>query len=114
MVVSAFGHFRINHSDRFVKAQTHLNGIENYWNQAKRHLRKYNGIPQQHFDLFLKKCKWCFNRHVPQAMLQHLKEWFRPTRGESLFYASSIKPTCRCLTKEGWTVPGQAEMSVRN
>jgi len=54
MVVSAFGHFWINHSDRFVKAQIHLNGIENHWNQAKRHLRKYKGIPKQHFNLLLR------------------------------------------------------------
>ena len=23
-----------------------INGIENFWNQAKRHLRKFNGIPK--------------------------------------------------------------------
>ena len=26
-------------------------------NQAKRHMRKFNGIPKQHFELFLKKCE---------------------------------------------------------
>lgn len=54
--ISAFRHFRINHSTSFAKGQTHINGIENFWNQAKRHLRKYNGIPQHHFNLFLKDC----------------------------------------------------------
>ena len=53
--VSAFRHFRINHSERFVQATNHINGIENFWNQAKRHLRQYNGIPQLHFPLFLKR-----------------------------------------------------------
>jgi len=61
MVVSAFGHFRINHSDRFVKAQAHLNGIQNNWNQAKRHLRKYNGIPKQHFNLFFRNVNGASN-----------------------------------------------------
>ncbi|MBK2345311.1 transposase, partial [Francisella tularensis subsp. novicida] len=39
----------------------HINGIENFWNQAKRHLRKFNGIPREHFHLFLKECEWRFN-----------------------------------------------------
>jgi len=34
----------------------HINGIENFWNQAKRHMRKFNGIPRDHFGLFLKEC----------------------------------------------------------
>ncbi|EOB69327.1 IS1595 family transposase, partial [Neisseria meningitidis] len=32
--------FRINHSTHFAERQNHINGIENFWNQAKRHLRK--------------------------------------------------------------------------
>jgi len=42
--VATFRHFRINHSKSFVKGQTYINGIENFWNQAKRRLRKYNGV----------------------------------------------------------------------
>ncbi|EDU61089.1 hypothetical protein PROSTU_01070 [Providencia stuartii ATCC 25827] len=34
--------------------QNHINGIENFWNQAKRHMRKFNGIPKAHFELYLK------------------------------------------------------------
>jgi len=74
---SAFRHFRINHSKSFVKGQTHINGIENFWNQAKRHLRKYNGIPQHHFNLFLKECEWRFNTQSPQKMLKELKAWLK-------------------------------------
>ena len=33
---------------------SHINGIENFWNQAKRHLRRFNGVPKQSFHLFLK------------------------------------------------------------
>jgi len=25
--------------------KNHINGIENFWNQAKRHMRKFNGVP---------------------------------------------------------------------
>ena len=42
--VSEFHHRRINHSKLFAKRENHINGIENFWNQAKRHMRKYNGI----------------------------------------------------------------------
>lgn len=47
--VSCFKHFRINHSELFADKKNHINCIENFWNQAKRHMRKYNGIPK---DLF--------------------------------------------------------------
>jgi len=75
--VAAFRHFRISHSKSFVKGQTHINGIENFWNQAKRHLRKYNGIPQRHFNLFLKEYEWWFNTHSPQKILKELKGWLK-------------------------------------
>ena len=39
--VSSFHHVRINHSERFVDRHNHINGIENFWNQAKRHLRRF-------------------------------------------------------------------------
>jgi transposase len=73
--VSEFHHFRINHSKLFADKQNHINGIENFWNQAKRHLRKFNGIPKQNFVLFLKECEWRFNNPNPQAQLKQLKQW---------------------------------------
>ena len=36
--VSDFHHRRINHSTLFAEERNHINGIENFWNQAKRHL----------------------------------------------------------------------------
>ncbi|MAS11011.1 IS1595 family transposase [Salinisphaera sp.] len=75
--VSAFRHYRINHSDRFVDRQNHINGIENFWNQAKRDLRKFNGIPVDHFPLFLKECEWRFNNPDPRHQLRQLKQWVR-------------------------------------
>lgn len=59
--VSEFRHLRINHKRAFVAGGNHINGIENFWSQAKRHLRRYNGIPKNHFHLFLKECEWRFN-----------------------------------------------------
>ena len=59
--VSSFHHIRINHSERFADKHNHINGIENFRNQAKRHLRRFNGIPRQSFYLFLKECEWHFN-----------------------------------------------------
>ena len=71
--VSEFTHFRINHSREFVRDRNHINGIENFWSQAKRHLRKYNGIPKQNFELFLKECEWRFNEGSPKQLLNDLK-----------------------------------------
>ena len=73
--ISGFKHFRINHSERFADQQNHINGIENFWNQAKRHLRRFNGIPKSHFPLFLKECEWRFNIPNPRTQLQQLKRW---------------------------------------
>ena len=72
--VSEFHHFRINHSKLFADKKNHINGIENFWNQAKRHLRKFNGIPKQNFVLFLKECEWRFNNQNPQVQLRQLKQ----------------------------------------
>jgi len=72
--VSDFKHFRINHSKLFADKQNHINGIENFWNQAKRHLRKFNGVPKGHFPLFLKECEWRFNNPKPQDQLRHMKQ----------------------------------------
>ena len=40
--------------------KNHINGIENFWNQVKRHMRKFNGVPKEYFGLFLKVCEWRF------------------------------------------------------
>ncbi len=45
--VDDFHHVRINRSKLFAEGRNHINGIENFGNQAKRHLRKFNGIPKE-------------------------------------------------------------------
>ena len=71
--VSEFKHYRINHSQLFASKNNHINGIENFWNQAKRHMRKFNGIPKGHFNLFLKEAEWRFNIGNPKLLLKDLK-----------------------------------------
>ena len=58
--VSEFSHLRINHSTHFAERQNHINGIESFWNQAKRDLCKIplslfspnSRIPNTGFRLF--------------------------------------------------------------
>ena len=73
--VSGFIHHRINHSKEFADRQNHINGIENFWNQAKRVLRKYNGIDRKSFPLFLKECEFRFNFGTPSRQLKILRDW---------------------------------------
>ena len=75
--VSEFKHYRINHSKLFADKKNHINGIENFWNQAKRHLRKFNGVPKENFGLFLKECEWLFNTPNPKTQLTLLHQWVR-------------------------------------
>ena len=79
--VSEFKHYRINHSELFADKHNHINGIENFWNQAKRHLRKFNGVPRSHFHLFLKECEWRFNNSDPKSQLKQLNQWVREYMG---------------------------------
>jgi len=75
--VSEFKHYRINHSKLFADKQNHINGIENFWNQAKRHMRRFNGIPRENFELFLKECEWRFNTPTAKAQLAQLIQWLK-------------------------------------
>lgn len=79
--VSSFKHFRINHSELFAEGRNHINGIENSWNQAKRHMRKFNGVPREHFALYLKECEWRFNTPDPKRQLTILRQWIRKNMG---------------------------------
>ena len=72
--VCEFKHFRINHSKLFSDKHNPINGIENFWSQAKRHMRKFNGVPRAHFGLYLKECEWRFNNSAPKRQLSQLKQ----------------------------------------
>jgi len=74
--VSLWHHHRINHSTHFAEQKfNHINGIENFWSQAKRHLRKYNGVPKKNFDLYIKECEFRFNYGTPKQQLKTLRKW---------------------------------------
>lgn len=73
--IAGFRHLRINHYKLFAHGKNHINGIENFWNQAKRHMRKFNGVPKKNFPLFLKECEWRFNNPNTQIQLKQLKQW---------------------------------------
>ena len=72
-----FHHFRINHSKLFADRHNHINGIENFWNQAKRYVHKFNGVPKTYFRLFLKACEWRSNNSDPSAHLSKLRQLVR-------------------------------------
>ena len=73
--VSEFRHMRINHREQFADRGNHINGIENFWNQAKRQLRRHNGIPRAQFHLYLKECEWRFNYRPASLLLETLAQW---------------------------------------
>jgi transposase len=77
---SGFRHERVSHHETLVQVGSdgriaHINGIENFWSQAKRHLRKYNGVPKAHFELFLKECEFRFNYGSPREQVRTLTRW---------------------------------------
>ena len=79
--VSEFHHHRVNHKEAFVTKKTnHINGIENSWRQAKRVLRRYNGIARKHFVLFLKEAEFRFNYGSPAEQLRQIRRWARTAR----------------------------------
>lgn len=73
--VSEFRHVRVDKGRGYAQGRAHINGIENFWSQAKRHLRRYNGIPRQSFHLFLAECEWRFNHAPPANLLSLLSDW---------------------------------------
>jgi transposase len=79
--VSDFGHYQIKHSKLFADKHNHSNGIKNFWYQAKRHMRKFNGVSRENFPFFLKECEWRFNNPNPQSQLMQLKHWVKQYMG---------------------------------
>ncbi|MEN2839502.1 hypothetical protein HPFOLIGI_01690 [Mannheimia haemolytica] len=73
-VIYLNGQFYLNRKWFLVSNQNHINGIENFWSQAKRHLRKFNGIPKAHFELYLKECEWRFNHSDLKSQIFLLKQ----------------------------------------
>lgn len=72
---SRFHHRRLAEARRNARGRPQIDRIENFWSQAKRHLRRFNGIPRAHFHLFLKECEWRFNYGNPAQLRNVLKTW---------------------------------------
>lgn len=52
--VEGYEHVRINHSEGLAAGGgRHINGIENFWSQARRYFRRSNGVPKGSFPRFL-------------------------------------------------------------
>jgi len=72
--VNNFKHNRINHPELPTDRQSHFYVLEDFWTQAKRQMRKFNGVPKNHFHLYLKECEWRFNNPIPMRQLNMLKK----------------------------------------
>ena len=46
----------------------------NFWNQAKRQMRKFNRVTKAQFGLYLKECEWRFNNCDPLDQLFKIKQ----------------------------------------
>ena len=56
-------HFRVNHGkNEFSKGDgRHINGNEIFWGYAKHRLAKFNGVPKDLFEVYLKETEFRFN-----------------------------------------------------
>lgn len=69
---------RVDHDEELVAGGgRHINGIENFGSQAKRHLRRFNGVPKGSFPLFLQEVVWRHNTGTPEDQLQSLRKLLR-------------------------------------
>jgi transposase len=69
--VSEFHHVRIDKGRGYAQGRAHINGIENFWSQAKRQLRRYNGIPRRSFHLFLAESNGASTTHRSATCCKH-------------------------------------------
>lgn len=70
------------------KYGVHPNQVSQWKKPAKRHLRKYNGIPREHFGLYLKKCEFRFNYGSPKEQRYALKKIDKETQHGMVIYVS--------------------------
>ena len=48
--------------------------LRTFGTKQKRHLRQFNGIPKEHFELYLKECEWRFNNSEIKVQISILKQ----------------------------------------
>jgi transposase-like protein len=67
-------HYRIK---SFADRQMHINGIENFWNQAKRHMRRFNGFPSTLPALF-EGMRMVIQQHQPKITAKPIEfNWLK-------------------------------------
>jgi transposase len=54
--------------------------FENFLGQAAHHLRRFNGNPNQHFHIYLKKWEWDTNPRLTENLLKVLRKWATPEK----------------------------------
>ena len=71
-------HHRIKHGhNEFAHGSNHINGIENFWANAKTRLTKFRGIHKSTFYLYLKECEFRFNyrnQNLYQLILKIIRD----------------------------------------
>ena len=74
--VTDFHHVRVNSSELLTgEDHSHITkNIETFWSKAKHQLSRFNGIPREHFGLFLKECEWRFNNPNSKDQLALLEQ----------------------------------------
>lgn len=85
----------LRNSTHFAKRQNCINGIENFWNCAKRHLRQFNGISKGHFKPYSRECGWrfqCFQRDKIQISI------LKQSAKQDLFQLSETTGGCTACT----------------
>ena len=75
--MSALHHRRVNDRKRHALGRAQIDSIENFWNQAKRHLSRYHGLPRPPSHPFLTDCAWRLNYGSPTPPLSTLSIWIK-------------------------------------
>ena len=96
--VSTFHHRRIDHAKAFAKGkgnERHINGIENFWNQAKRHLRRQAAFRANTSTTSSGECEW-------RTGGGNHKELHRGLLGVTSQHVVHWNPSPCCLCKSGY------------
>lgn len=75
----------------FADKKNPIHGIENFCNQAKRHLRKFNGVSKANFYLSMNERDWQFNFGSLDKLLKILVGCLKLNDKQSLNYAKNIE-----------------------
>ena len=75
--LKGFHHRRIKHQEEFANGKNHINGLENFWGDAKRRLTAYHGGFKRNFRLFIRERSFRFNHRDAENALYILRSRLR-------------------------------------